>query len=230
MNQDTKEAFELISKSLEQFEKNHLENTRLNVPAIKFHRDIAVLFGFTEIEARLVEILKHKNMSHSLKNSFHNFSNSEVQRLKAKPLSLTPYRLLQERYPVFSTKYAKLVVGQQGEIWSEVCLSGRFDEALNIALGEKDDLATACVINSIAVLGSPELASKLGASYLSESRQKDANMVFAIEFSRAKNETGKKETIQKLLQDKLFYEWEAGQLALGISDKVPWAGYPYPDY
>ena len=77
--------------------------------------------------------------------------------------------------------------------------------------------------------GEIELAMS-SISRLSEQRRKDGvYFVTAIELYR-KGRHEEADQILEVLGEDFLGDWGLAQMALGISNRVPWTPYPFPDY
>lgn len=134
---------------------------------------------------------------------------------------------LEEDHPVYSRhesreRVAKLV-GSERHI--ALCLEGRFDDAKREA---QSDLALEEAGLTMAVLGEFDAARRVMSDpALPDFRRAGVRLVLMIELFRA----GRQDEASALLGEMEatgLSEWD--HLALGIAGRVPWVGYPYPDW
>lgn len=108
-----------------------------------------------------------------------------------------------------------------------LCLEGNVARAFAIA---KTELQLEEVCETLAILGDFDAALNVArAPTFPDSRRRGVLVVIAIElFRRGRIEEFEK--ILAILEKPRLGVSEYAYLALGLSGRVPWGGYPYPDY
>lgn len=108
-----------------------------------------------------------------------------------------------------------------------LCLEGRFAEARALA-GSGRRLEE--VGSTLAVLGEFEIArSVAGDPTLEAFRQKGVRLVLVMELFRRKRTEEATDLLGELEVEGLS-AWDRILLATAFADRVPWIGYPYPDW
>lgn len=108
-----------------------------------------------------------------------------------------------------------------------LCLEGRFAEARALA-GSGRQLEE--VGSTLAVLGEFEIAGSVACDPALEAfRQKGVRLVLVMELFRRKRTEEATDLLGELEAEGLS-AWDRILLATAFADRVPWIGYPYPDW
>jgi hypothetical protein len=134
---------------------------------------------------------------------------------------------LEEQHPCYREEE---IVGRIRSLPEErfaLCLEGRFQDARSKA---GQSLWLEEVGDTLAVLGKFDTALSVARDpALEDFRQKGVLLVLAIELFRHRR-MEESEAILAELESSGLSAWERIQLALGFAGRVPWDGYPYPDW
>jgi hypothetical protein len=150
------------------------------------------------------------------------------QRLFVLPLA--SLEELEKRHAIYSPDVTLQYIRQNAvsEHTVEVCLNGLLvaDEARDLS-GYELEMAA----NTFAVLGKLEAAAFLARQETDPARTLGMLSVLAIESWRC-HQIENAEALVDEIDVKLSGPdpWMRSILALGLSGREPWAGYPYPDY
>ncbi len=136
---------------------------------------------------------------------------------------------LEAQHPPYCKEYIMERVRSyaQDEEHIALCIEGRLQEARRIA-GSGTKLEE--VSMTLAVLGEFDAALDVARDPALESvRQKDAQFVLALELFRS-GRLDESQAILAELDPNDLGPWDRILLALGLGDREPWGGYPYPDW
>lgn len=111
-----------------------------------------------------------------------------------------------------------------------LCLEGRVADAIAVAVANADGRLLEEVGITMACLGEFDAAINIARDPALEAfRQGGVRYVMVFETHRRGRLEQSAAILAELASDRLS-RWEHLQLALGFSGRVPWGGYPYPDW
>ena len=137
---------------------------------------------------------------------------------------LTPIDTAHAEHPIFTPDYGVAVIEK---CCSELmpCNEGGFESAL---LHADSELTIEQVAMAQAILGRYEDALSTSKK-LKERKPDGIYLVLSIELYRH-NRIEEAQVMQRRLDDGKLTDWFGVFLALGMCNRVPWWGYPFPDY
>lgn len=143
--------------------------------------------------------------------------------------SLAPRERLEDIYPPSRTEnviqWIRSLSASEKHLAS--CLEGRFQEARTAA---DSGLRLEEVANTLAIPGEFDAAWEIvNEPALEPFRRRGVQLVFVIELFR-RGRSDKATLILAELDREGLGAWERIHLALGISGRLPWDGYPFPDW
>jgi hypothetical protein len=132
---------------------------------------------------------------------------------------------VERSHPPFTDDYPEAVIGRESENIRR-CLKREYDVAFANAQSELDREMIAL---SQVILGDVDLALA-STSRLAETDRKD-NVLFVatIELYRRRRDS-EADALYSRFSNGGLSESALAQMAIGVSNRVPWEGYPFPDY
>jgi hypothetical protein len=200
---------------------------QINVLCVRALAGAAVLLGEDDLADRATALLRSAPDDKFFAGAIANFELPKVAppSLRQPP----PITQLEEDHPVYSRHESReRVTKLAGSVRHiALCLEGRFDVAQREA---RSDLALEEVGLTMAVLGEFEAARRVMSDpALPDFRRAVVRLVLVIELFR----NGRADEASALLagmEATGLSGWGLLQLALGLAGRVPWVGYPYPDW
>jgi len=199
-----------------------LDRGACNTLVAKYAGNASLILGFDDLADRYLHLILDVTPDRYWAGVLTNLPRDEVPVAAKKLDDLAD---INRQHPIFCDNYIETVVNKFCPHLLP-CLSGDYETALSSA---DSQLMTEEIILIQVMRGEIELAMS-SISRLSEQWRKDGvHFVTAIELHRKGRHEEAEQTL-KVLGDDFFDDWGLAQMALGISNRVPWTPYPFPDY
>lgn len=209
-----------LELAVDHFEKQWARKQAVNIFGAEDASDAARVLGFSAHAARLDAILSTVTVADSLRGAI---TSIEITNdMKAKPLPRRTLEEIEHAYPQFRSSYMSDLLSKGGD-HLQLCLDRNYEAALSKATCELDEVEVAL---AQLLLGDFQ-AARLSFQRF-PTRQHDMLVVLAIELYR-RNCFNEAEEIYSALLDR-DSTWTPIHLAVGVSGRVPWPQYPFPDY
>jgi hypothetical protein len=217
---------QLLSDCISQFEEGSLQG-HFNILEIRFVGGVARLLGYEPYAERCQQLLSIAPDRAFFAGMIANFKLPD----KATPTMRSIYRMeqLEASYPVFSESYIRDYVTTfcNSDSHLALAISGQYQEAFAAC---KAEVEVEEVALTQAVLGDIEAALASARSIVKpESRAQGVVFVCTIELFR-RDRLGDARAHLESFYPPGLHGSSAGQMALGVCNRVPWGGYPYPDW
>jgi hypothetical protein len=219
-------AIRLVEHAFVQLE-NDAKQGRYAPPRTKFAGSVARLLGREDIARRCAKLL-----GDTPDTVFWNGILTNIALPEAVPpqmRSIPSLAELEEAFPTYSESRVVAYIRQCAETERHLALAleRRYEEAFDQA---RTDLQVEEIALAQAVLGDMEAAVDSAVSQVSSGdRRFGVFLVLTVELFR-RGRVAEAHRQLAALDSGHLNVWSAGQLALGIADRQPWQGYPYPDW
>ena len=224
MNADL--AFDLLGHGTRLLEETHESTGRVNLFAARALGDASLLLGFATGAQRCERFLREASPQSFWQGVVTNIrynrdSVSDAAR------SLTPIEKIKQNHPRFTANYASSVMTKGMGAHIGPCQARDYDTAY--ANAGSNEFIWHEVVVAQAVNGDMPLAAPKLHEIKNTTLREHVQLVFAIEsYRRGDTIAGRK--MHEQLQSNGIGEHAACHLALGVTDHVPWLGYPFADY
>lgn len=218
LHQNRDLSLQLLIEAAEIYEKEYRERDSFNIYEVQGAGNAALLFEFDELMLRFTNLLQGITPEIYRSNNLGISGNDDVPQYARE---LRPLQDIQTDYPLFTEDYAATVIQKSGAHLLP-CLDRDYKAAYALAETElsKEDVAL-----TQAILGDFQLAIESSKLLSDQFRRESVHFVVAIELYRHNRRTEAEE-----IHNRFLGKWHLTQLALGVANRVPWIGYPYPDW
>jgi len=223
MHQQRDLSLQLLTHVAELLEESQRKGGGCNYLAARFAGHAARLLEFDALSLRFANLLAALTPDQYWSAMITNIPRTDDVLRGVR--QLLPLAEIEREHPLFTDDYATTMI-TDSSVHLLPCLDHHYEAAFAAAESEASREEVAL---TQAVLGDTELAIA-STSRLSEHHRRD-NVLFvvAIELYRH-NRSAEAEAIHKRLPKATLCEWGSAHMALGVANRVPWAGYPYADY
>ncbi len=212
-----------LSEAAEQLEASFERGLGLNIFQARLISEAASLLGFADLMQRLDTLLETENVGSSLRGAITNVVLSKAGA--AKPLSPAPVGQAEMQHPLFASSAAIEAMCLASDRHIALCV-GRDYGAAMAAAGTELELQEVALTQII--LGDAEVALAF-LPKLSEQRRQHVLLVAMLEFYRH-GQIDRAVGVRDALPADFFDPYVLAHMALTVSGRMPWLGYPYPDY
>ncbi len=213
----------LLTDVAKTMEENLREHGDFNFLAARFAGNAARLLQFGDLERRFADTLASVTAGQYSSGIITNIPHADDVPRDALELMATPD--LEQEHPTFMDEYATTVIRQWGDHLLP-CLERDYDAAFSLS---KSALSIESVALTQAILGDTDLAQQSTSRLSDQYRRDHILFVVTMELYR-RNRTTEAKALHKRLPANTLCQWGSAHMALCVVDRVPWAGYPYPDY
>jgi len=215
-------AHRLLLSVADELERSIRTEGHCNTLLARYAGGAALLLGFDDIAPRFVALLEQSNWDGFFGDVLTNID--LPTEVPDKMRRLRPLQAFDAEHPVFATDDVHRAIRRYAPALTDCLVSG-FAAAITAT---NDEFRLEQIALAQAVLGHDEGAVETSLRLRDPRRLDDVRFVMAIErFRRGQFEEGREALAPLSVED--LTSWTAAYFAMGICDRTPWVGYPFPD-